>query len=144
MAAAATMVGGLLVKRPVVVVKNKVLAFKPNYVRHARKISIVFGDDKSAGVKGQHHTCRIDETTLVIISAGVLLRGQSNVRRVLSLTVFYSISARDKNCVITKSHPIAITVTLRDVEEIGKSLIDCIQHVRAGRGSRQYGHATRG
>ena len=142
MAAAAAVVGGPLIERPIIVVKNQMLALKANDVRDAGKISIVFCDYEGRRVKGQHHTCRIDKATLIIISAGVLLGRQGNIRRVLSLAVFGSIGARDKDGVIAESHAIAIAMTLRNLEKIRKSLIDCIQNFGSGHPSREDVHAA--
>src|SRR6267143_2211376 len=108
MPTAATVVGGPFVKRPVIVVKNQVLALKANYIRDPSQVSIVFSNYEGTRVESQHHTCCIDETTLIVVAAGVLLGGHGDVWRVHALAVLCSIGAPNEDCVVVKSHSIAI------------------------------------
>jgi hypothetical protein len=137
-------VGGLFVKRPVIVVKNEVLALKANYIRDPPKVSIVFSNYEGTRIEGEDHTSRIDETTLIIIAARVLLRGHGDVWRVLASAVFCSISAPDEDRVVVKFHSVAIAVPLRNGKQIDKSAINGIKEINAGLCPRQHGNAAWG
>ena len=143
MPTATTVIGGLFVKRPVVVVKNQMLALKANYIRYPPQVSIVFSDYEGTGIESEDHTCCVDETALIIISTGVLLRGHGDVRRVLALAVLHSIGAPDKDCVVIKSHSVAIAVALRNGKQIGKPAINGIKKINARHCPRQHGNAAR-
>ncbi len=129
MPAAPTVVGGSFVKPSVIVVKNKVLTLKANYVRDASEVSIVFSNYEGTRIESEYHACCIDETTLIIIGAGVLLCGDCNVWGVLTLPVLYAIGATDENCIVVKSHSVAIAMALRDCKEIRKSAIYGIEEI---------------
>ncbi len=66
MSAAFAVVGGLVVKPAVVLVKNEMLAFITNHIGYAPEIFRMFGDDKSAGLVSQNHSRRVNKTALVI------------------------------------------------------------------------------
>src|SRR5258706_16427802 len=118
MPAAPTVVGGSFVKPPVIVVKNKVLTLKANYVRHASEVPIVFSNYEGTRIESEYHACCIDEATLIIIGARVLLCGDRNVWRVLTLPVLYAIRATEYNCIGVKFHSVSIALGLRDVNYI--------------------------
>jgi hypothetical protein len=131
MAAAATVVCGTLVETTVVVVKNEVLAFISDDVRNPLPVALVFGDDESCRVEREDHSRRINITTLIVTAAGVLSGGDSNVRGVLSRTVFAAIGPRDKDSVVAIVQAIAISVTLSHSEELCESAIDRVENFTA-------------
>lgn len=118
------------------------LALKANYIRHPPQVSIVFSNHESARIEREHHTCCIDETTLIIIAAGVLLRGHGDVRRVLAFAVLHSIGAPNENRVIVKPHSVAIAVALRNGKQIGKPAINGIKEINTRHCPRQHGNAA--
>jgi len=136
-------VGGPFVKRPVIVVKNEVLALEANYIRDPSQVSIVFSNYEGTRIESQHHACCVDEPTLIIVCAGVLLRGHSNVWRVLALAVRCSIGAPNKDCVVVKSHSVAVAMALRHGKQIGKPTINGIKKIEARHCPRQNGNAAR-
>src|SRR5512132_281852 len=131
MAAAATVVCGTLVETTVVVVKNEVLAFISDDVRNPPPVALVFGDDESCRIEREDHSRRINITTLIVTAAGVLSGGDSNVRGVLSRTVFAAIGPRDKDSVVAIVQAIAISVTLSHSEELCESAIDRVENFTA-------------
>jgi hypothetical protein len=143
MPTAPTVVCGSFIERPVIVVENEMLAFEANHIRDASEVSVVFGDYESTGIEREYHSRRIDETTLIIIGAGILLCRDCNVRRVLALTVLYAIGAPDEDCVVGKSHSVVITMTLGDGKEIRKSAINRIKKISARHCPRKYCNAFR-
>ena len=121
------MVGGSFVKRPIIVVKNQMLALKANDIRDAFNVSIVFCDYERTRIEREHHARCINKTTLVIIRAGVLLCGNRQIRRVLALTVLHAIGAPNENCIVVESRPFAIAMSLGDGKEVRKSAINGIR-----------------
>ncbi len=142
MAATTTVVGGSFVKPPIIVVENEMLTLEANHIRDASEVSIVFSNYESTRIECEHHARRIDETTLVIIGAGILLCRHGDVRRVLALPILYAIGAPYENCVVGKSYSVVITVTLGDGKEIRKSTINSIKKISARHCPREHRNAA--
>src|SRR6476646_4284419 len=79
MAAAFTVVGGFFVERAVVVEEDQMLAFVADYVRDARKVSLMFGENEGAWVERQHHAGGIDEPALIIGATSILTGGHGDI-----------------------------------------------------------------
>ena len=80
MAATLAVIGSPFVERAVVVVKHQMLAFVADDVRDALEISLMFGDDESAGVQSQYHSGSRDVAALIVVAPGVLACPDSYVR----------------------------------------------------------------
>src|SRR5258708_2854555 len=111
-------------------------------MRTPPQVSIVFSNYQGTRIESQHHTCRIDETALIVIAASVLLGGHGDVWRVLALAVLHSIGAPDEDGVVVKSHSVAIAVALRHRKQIGKPAINGIKKIDARHCPRQNGNAA--
>src|SRR5215831_6515034 len=111
MPAAFTVIGGLFVKRAVVVIENDVLALVADHVRDAGEVPLMCGEHKCRRVECQHHPGRVDISTLVIVATGILTSGYSDIRRVLPGAVFGPIRAGDKDSVIAEAQPVLVAVT---------------------------------
>jgi len=144
MTATTTMVGSPFVKRTVIVVENEMLALKANYIRNPPEISIVFSNYEGTRIESEDHTRGIDESTLVIVAAGVLSRRYGNVWRVLAFTVFESIGTSYEDGIVVKSQAIAVAMAPGHGEEIGKSTINGVEECKAGHRPRQHGNAAWG
>src|SRR5215831_18684986 len=113
MAAALAVIGGLFVKRAVVVIQDYVLALVADYIRDAREVSLMFGEHKCRRVEGQHHAGGVNVSTLVIVSTSILTSRYSDIRRVLSGAIFGTIRTGDKDSVIAEAQPVLVAVTSR-------------------------------
>lgn len=116
MRATATVIGGSLIKSAVVVVKNQMLAFVADDVCDAPEIPVVLGDDKGAGVIGQHHSGGVDKAALVVAATGVLARADRHIRRIVAARIFRPVSPRDEDSVGRMSEARSIAVAAGDVE----------------------------
>src|ERR1700730_3484211 len=109
MRAALAVICGLFVEAAVVVVEDQVFALITDDVGDTRQIAIVLSDDESRGIKCHYHSSRKDVTTLIVIAAGILSRGQRDVRRILPMTVGSPICLRNENRVIVEAKMIVVS-----------------------------------